>query len=75
MENPDEVHVGGSNLRKQIENIAQHGVSPVVAINAFPGDFASEHQAIREIAAAAGVNAAVPARVSAPAKLISKNGN
>jgi formate--tetrahydrofolate ligase len=59
MENPDEVHVGGSNLRKQIENIAQHGVSPVVAINAFPGDFASEHQAIREIAAAAGVNAAV----------------
>jgi len=59
VENPDEVHVGGSNLRKQIENIARHGVNPVVAINAFPGDFASEHQAIREIAAEAGVDAAV----------------
>jgi formate--tetrahydrofolate ligase len=59
MENPDEVHAGGSNLRKQIENIAQHGVNPVVAINAFPGDFPSEHEAIREIAAEAGVEAAV----------------
>ena len=27
---------GGANLRKQIENIRLHGVSPVVAINAFP---------------------------------------
>ena len=35
-ENPDEVHVGGANLRKQIENIRLHGVTPVVAINAFP---------------------------------------
>jgi formate--tetrahydrofolate ligase len=58
-ENPDEVHVGGANLRKQIENIQKHGVSPVVAINAFPGDFASEHEAIREIAASMGVRAAV----------------
>ena len=32
-----------ANLRKQIENIRRHGVTPVVAINAFPGDFASEH--------------------------------
>ena len=42
-ENPDEVHIGGANLRKQIENIRMHGVSPVVAINAFPGDHPSEH--------------------------------
>ena len=35
-ENPDEVHIGGANLRKQIENIRLHGVTPVVAINAFP---------------------------------------
>ena len=49
-ENPDEVHVGGANLRKQIENIRLHGVSPVVAINAFPGDHPSEHAAIAEIA-------------------------
>ena len=46
-ENPDEVHAGGANLRKQIENIRLHGVSPVVAINAFPGDHPSEHEAIR----------------------------
>jgi len=59
LENPEEVHVGGANLRKQIENIQIHGVSPVVAINSFPGDFPSEHEAIREIAASMGVRAAV----------------
>src|ERR1017187_6124607 len=58
-ENPDEVHIGGANLRKQIENVRLHGVPPVVAINAFPGDFPSEHEAIREIAASMGVRAAV----------------
>ena len=58
-ENPDEVHVGGANLRKQIENIRLHGVSPVVAINAFPGDHPSEHAAIAEIAQEMGARAAV----------------
>jgi len=58
-ENPDEVHEGAANLRKQIENIRIHGVSPVVAINAFPGDHPSEHEAIREIAKSMGVRAAV----------------
>ena len=58
-ENPDEVHMGGANLRKQIENIRVHGVSPVVAINAFPGDHDSEHRAIREIAEAMGARVAV----------------
>jgi formate--tetrahydrofolate ligase len=58
-ESPDEVHAGAANLRKQIDNIRLHGVSPVVAINAFPGDHPSEHQAIREIAEAAGARAAV----------------
>lgn len=58
-ENPDEVHAGGANLRKQLENIKIHGVTPVVAINAFPGDFQSEHDAIREIAASMGVRSAV----------------
>jgi formate--tetrahydrofolate ligase len=53
------VHIGGANLRKQIENVQLHGVTPVVAINAFPGDFTSEHEAIREIAASMGVRAAV----------------
>jgi len=59
MENPDEVHEGGANLRKQIENIRIHGVSPVVAINAFPGDFDSEHRAIAEIADSMGARVAV----------------
>ena len=58
-ENPDEVHIGGANLRKQIENIRVHGVSPVVAINAFPGDHDSEHRAIRELAEEMGVRVAV----------------
>ncbi|MFC4943773.1 formate--tetrahydrofolate ligase [Pseudonocardia sp. GCM10023141] len=58
-ENSDEVHIGGANLRKQIENIRVHGVSPVVAINAFPDDHASEHEAIREIAASMGARVAV----------------
>jgi formate--tetrahydrofolate ligase len=58
-ENPDEVHVGGANLRKQIQNVSAHGVTPVVAINAMPEDFASEHVAIAEIAASMGVRSAV----------------
>jgi formate--tetrahydrofolate ligase len=58
-ENPGEVLSGGSNLRKQIENVVVHGVTPVVAINAFPGDFDSEYAAIREIAGSMGVRSAV----------------
>ncbi len=58
-ENPDDVHAGGANLRKQIENVRIHGVSPVVAINAFPTDHASEHAAIREIAESMGARAAL----------------
>ena len=58
-ENPDEVHAGGANLRKQIENVRIHGVTPVVAVNAFPTDHASEHRAVAEIAAELGVRAAV----------------
>jgi formate--tetrahydrofolate ligase len=58
-ENPDDVHAGAANLEKHIDNIRLHGVTPVVAINAFPGDHPSEHDAIRKIAEAAGVTAAV----------------
>jgi formate--tetrahydrofolate ligase len=58
-ENPDEVHLGGANLCKQIENVRIHGVSPVVAINAFPTDHASEHRAIGEIARSLGARVAV----------------
>ncbi|HEY7592632.1 MAG TPA: formate--tetrahydrofolate ligase [Actinophytocola sp.] len=58
-ENPEDVHAGAANLRKQIENIRMHGVSPVVCVNAFPTDHPSEHAAIREIAESMGARVAV----------------
>jgi formate--tetrahydrofolate ligase len=58
-ENPDDVLAGAANLRKQIENVKAHGVSPVVAINGFPTDHESEHAAIREVAEAMGVRVAL----------------
>jgi formate--tetrahydrofolate ligase len=58
-ESPDDVWAGAPNLRKQVENIRLHGVVPVVAINAFPTDHASEHAAIREVADELGVRSAV----------------
>ncbi len=58
-ENPDEVHQGGANLRKQLENMKVHGVTPVVAINAFPGDHDVDINAIKEIANEYGARAAV----------------
>ncbi len=56
--NPDEVHAGGDNLRKQLENVRMHGVSPVVAINEFPGDHGVDLDAIAEIAAEYGARSA-----------------
>jgi formate--tetrahydrofolate ligase len=53
------VMIGAANLRKQLENIRAHGVEPVVAINAMPSDFASERDAIHELAASMGVKSAV----------------
>ena len=58
-ESPDDVRAGAANLIKQIDNVKVHGVSPVVAINAFPDDFESEHQVIREIAESVGARVAV----------------
>ena len=58
-ENPDDVWAGAANLRKQVENIRIHGVTPVVAINAFPTDHPSEQAAVREIAEELGVRSAV----------------
>ena len=58
-ENPDEVHMGGDNLRKQLENMQVHGVTPVVAINVFPGDHDADIAAIKEIAEEYGARAAI----------------
>ena len=63
-ESPDDVFAGAANLRKQVENVRLHGVTPVVAINAFPGDHPSEHAAIREIAAELGARVAATTAVA-----------
>ncbi|MEM7276288.1 MAG: formate--tetrahydrofolate ligase [Actinomycetota bacterium] len=57
-ENPDEVHQGGDNLRKQLANMQLHGVTPVVAINVFPGDHEGDLAAIAEIAEEYGARSA-----------------
>ena len=59
LENPDDVYVGASNLRKQIENMLKHGVSPVVSINHFSTDFQSEIDTIFQVAKEMGVRCAL----------------
>jgi formate--tetrahydrofolate ligase len=58
-EDPDAVRKGGENLAAHVEMVRKYGVPCVVAINAFPGDAPSEHEAIREVALAAGAADAV----------------
>lgn len=58
-ENPDDVALGAANLRKQVENVRMHGVTPVIAINAFPEDHESEYEVIRSVARELGVRCAV----------------
>ena len=63
-ENPEDVRLGAPNLQRHIEIVKSFGVAPVVAINAFPTDFDSELDAIRQIAAEAGVRVAVTRHVA-----------
>ena len=58
-ESPQDVRAGQANLLKHIEIVRDFGVQPVVAINAFPTDFDSEHEAIRRIAEEAGARVAI----------------
>ncbi|MDO4898949.1 MAG: formate--tetrahydrofolate ligase [Rothia sp. (in: high G+C Gram-positive bacteria)] len=58
-ESPADVEAGAANLVKHIEIVRSFGVQPVVAINAFPTDFDSEHEAIRKIAEEAGARVAI----------------
>ncbi len=58
--NVADVEAGASNLRKQIENVGLHGVTPVVAINVFESDHAEEIEAVKRIAVESGaIGAAV----------------
>jgi formate--tetrahydrofolate ligase len=52
--NVADVEAGAANLRKQIENVKVHGVTPVVAINAFETDHAEEIEAVKRISEEAG---------------------
>ncbi|MFV0459328.1 MAG: formate--tetrahydrofolate ligase, partial [Actinomycetales bacterium] len=58
-EDPDDVMAGADNLRKHIDIVRSFGVTPVVAINAFPTDHPSEHEAIRSVAAETGTRVEV----------------
>ena len=62
--NPDEVLEGGENLRKQLDNMKIHGVSPVVAINVFSEDHSDDIKAIKEIANEYGARVAVTTHFS-----------
>jgi formate--tetrahydrofolate ligase len=60
--NVADVEAGASNLRKQIENVKIHGVTPVVAINAFETDHAEEIEAVKRIAQESGALGAAVSR-------------
>ncbi len=62
-ENPDDVRAGCDNLRRHIEIVRRFGVSPVVAVNAFPSDHPSEHEVVRQVAEDVGVPFAVSTHV------------
>jgi formate--tetrahydrofolate ligase len=63
-ERPDQVLAGADNLRAHLSIVRRHRVVPVVAINAFPTDHASEHAAIAQVAAEAGVRSAICTNVA-----------
>src|SRR5699024_10528528 len=63
-ERPEEVRAGLANLRAHLEIVRSFGVSPVVAINAFPQDHDSEHAVIAEVAEELGVRCAVTRHVA-----------
>ncbi len=61
-ENVADVEAGAANMVRHLENLRKFGVNPVVAINVFDSDTASEIAAVREIALAAGATGASVAR-------------
>lgn len=60
--NVADVEIGAANMIKQIQNIALHGVTPVVAINVFESDHPEEIAAIKRIAVEAGALGAAVSR-------------
>jgi len=62
-ENPSAVEAGLPNLRAHLRIVHRFGVTPVVAINAFPDDHDSEHAVIQALCADLGVRCAVTTHV------------
>ncbi|MFW0109646.1 formate--tetrahydrofolate ligase [Rothia sp. P13129] len=58
-ENPHDVEAGAANLKKHLDIVRSFGVQPVVAINAFPSDYPSEHEVIARIAEESGARVAI----------------
>ena len=63
-EDPSAVEAGLPNLRAHIEIVRRFGVTPVVAINAFPDDHDSEHDVVRRLCDEVGVRCAVTRHVA-----------
>jgi formate--tetrahydrofolate ligase len=57
-----DIEAGAANMRRHIENIKKHGVTPVVAINNFEGDHPEEIEALRQIAVESGALGAAVGR-------------
>jgi formate--tetrahydrofolate ligase len=63
-ENPADVRAGAANLLAHLGIVQRFGVTPVVAINRFPSDHASELAVIEDVAHQAGVRCAVSTHVA-----------
>lgn len=63
LDNPDDVWAGAPNLRKHIEIVRDFGVTPVVALNLFPGDHDDEIDVVRQIAEECGAHFAASSHV------------
>ncbi len=64
VENPADVGSGLPNLAHHLDVVEAMGVTPVVAINAFPGDHPSEFAVIADFAHERGVRVAVSTHVA-----------
>jgi formate--tetrahydrofolate ligase len=62
-ERPRAVRAGAANLRRHIQIVRSFGVSPVVAVNAFPTDAPSELDVVCTVAEEEGVRVAISTHV------------
>jgi formate--tetrahydrofolate ligase len=63
-EDPTAVEAGLPNLRAHVDIVRRFGVTPVVAVNAFPTDHGSEHDVVRRFCDELGVRCAVTRHVA-----------